>query len=296
MFYLPFCYDEPLFRPPSEAYSLIFQLTIGCSWNKCAFCEMYTSKSFKVRNEKEIFAEIEQTKGLADDTRKIFLADGNAFVLSFDKLIRILNKLNQSFPRLARISAYASSRDILSKTDEELKQLKEAGLKLLYVGVESGDDELLKMINKGETYNSTEEALLKVRKAGIKLSVMILNGLGGTHFSNQHAINSSKLINAVQPEYLSTLVLSLPYGIEHFKKRFKGDFIQLNPFELIEELGLFLKELNLVSTVFRSDHASNYLVLKGILNRDKEILVNRINDFLQNPEDGKLRPEWSRGL
>ncbi|MBU1014638.1 MAG: radical SAM protein [Bacteroidetes bacterium] len=296
MFYLPFSYDEPLFRPPSEAYSLIFQLTIGCSWNKCAFCEMYTSKSFKLRNEKEIFAEIEQTKGLADDTRKIFLADGNAFVLSFDKLIRILDKLNQSFPRLARISAYASSRDILSKTEEELMQLKNAGLKLLYIGIESGDDELLKMINKGETYNSTEEALLKARNAGIKLSVMILNGLGGKHFSNQHSINSAKLINSIQPEYLSTLVLSLPYGINHFKKRFNGEFVQLNPYELIKELGLFLQELNLVSTVFRSDHASNYLVLKGILDRDKEILVNRINDFLQNPEDGKLRPEWSRGL
>jgi len=296
MFYIPFSYDEPLFRPPSEAYSLIFQVTLGCSWNKCAFCEMYTSKSFSARNEKEVFAEIEQVKNLANDTRKIFLADGNAFVLSFDRLIRVLDKLNQTFPRLARISAYASSRDILSKTDEELIQLKNAGLKLLYIGIESGDDELLKMINKGETYNSTEQALLKARKAGIKLSVMILNGLGGKYFSNQHANNSAKLINAVQPEYLSTLVLSLPYGIEHFKKRFKGDFIQLNPFELIEELGLFLKELDLVSTVFRSDHAMNYLVLKGILNRDKENLLDRINDFLQNPQDEKLRPEWSRGL
>lgn len=296
MFYLPFSYDEPLFRPPSEAYSLIFQLTIGCSWNKCAFCEMYTSKNFKVKNEAEVFAEIDQVKDLANDTRKIFLADGNAFVLSFDKLIRILNKLNQSFPRLARISAYASSRDILSKTNEELVQLRYAGLKLLYVGIESGDDELLKMINKGETFNTTEEALLKARKAGIRLSVMILNGLGGKIFSNQHLINSAKLINSIQPEYLSTLVLSLPHGINHFKKRFNGEFVQLSPYEFIEELGLFLQELNLVSTVFRSDHASNYLVLKGILDRDKVILVKRINDFLQNPQEDKLRPEWSRGL
>ncbi|PKP33975.1 MAG: radical SAM protein [Bacteroidetes bacterium HGW-Bacteroidetes-17] len=296
MFYLPFSYDEPLFRPPSEAYSLIFQLTIGCSWNKCAFCEMYTSKNFKVRKEAEVYAEIDQAKDLANDTRKIFLADGNAFVLSSDKLIRILNKLNQSFPRLARISAYASSRDILSKTNEELVQLRNAGLKLLYVGIESGDDELLKMADKGETYNSTEEALLKARNAGIKLSVMILIGLGGKHFSNQHSINSAKLINSIQPEYLSTLVLSLPHGINHFKKRFNGEFVQLSSYELIEELGLFLQELNLVSTVFRSDHASNYLVLKGILDRDNEILVNRINDFLQNPQEDKLRPEWSRGL
>jgi len=296
MFYTPLSYDEPLFRPPSEAYSLILQVTLGCSWNKCAFCDMYTSKSFRVRNEREIFAEIDQVKDIAKDTRKIFLADGNAFVLSFERLMRILDKLNQSFPRLVRISAYASSRDILSKTDEELIQLKNAGLKLLYVGVESGDDELLGIINKGETYNSTEEALLKARNAGIKLSVMILNGLGGKIFSDQHAIQSARLISSIQPEYLSTLVLSLPYGVEHFKKRFVREFNQLSPYELIGELGLFIQNLDLESTVYRSDHASNYLVLKGILNRDKEILSNRINDFLQNPHHGKLRPEWSRGL
>lgn len=296
MFYLPFSYDEPLFRPPSEAYSLIFQVTHGCSWNKCAFCEMYTSKNFKVRNEAEVFAEIDQIKSLASDTRKVFLADGNAFVLSFDRLMRVLEKLNQAFPRLARVSAYASSRDILSKTDEELKQLNEAGLKLLYIGIESGDDEVLKIINKGETFCSTEKALIKVRKAGIKISVMILNGLGGKLFSDQHAFQSAKLVNSIQPEYLSTLVLSLPYGIGHFEKRFNGEFIQLSPFELIAELGLFIRNLDLKSTVYRSDHASNYLVLKGILNRDKESLLHRINDFLQNPQTGKLRSEWLRGL
>ena len=296
MFYAPFSYDEPLFRPPSEAYSLILQLTLGCSWNKCVFCEMYTSKNFKVRNEEDVFKEIDQVKELAPDTRKIFLADGNAFVLSFSRLMRVLDKLNQSFPRLARISAYASSRDILSKTDDELVQLKVAGLKLLYVGIETGDDALLKLINKGETYNSTEEALIKARKAGMKLSVMILNGIGGKTFSEQHAIRSANLINAIQPEYLSTLVLSFPYGIERFRKRFNGEFIQLNPYGLISELDIFLQSLELGNTIYRSDHASNYLVLKGMLNRDKEVLLTKIKEVLQNPQDGKLRPEWSRGL
>ena len=296
MFYTPINYDEPLFRPPSEAYSLIFQVTLGCSWNKCAFCEMYTSKKFTARKEEEVFAEIDEMKAMAADTRKIFLADGNAFVLSFNRLKRILDKLNESFPKLNRISAYALPQDILAKTDEELKQLAESGLKLLYVGIESGDDELLTVINKGESQQSTIDALTKARKAGIKLSVMILNGLGGKNYSEQHAINSAKVVNAIQPEYLSTLVLSMPYGTEHFSKKFNGEFVQLNTIELIQEMGLFIEKLEVESTVFRSDHASNYLVLKGILNRDKDELVKRINEVLANPDQAGLRPEFLRGL
>ncbi len=288
-------YNEPLFRPPSEAYSLIFQLTLGCSWNKCAFCEMYTSKKFRVRNESEVFDEIESFKGVAN-VRKVFLADGNAFVISFDRLMRVLQKLNENLPKLTRVSAYASSRDILSKSDEELIALRKAGLKLLYVGIESGDDELLKIIDKGEDFNSTQEALIKARRAGIKLSVMILNGLGGKKFSSHHALNSAKLINAIQPEYLSTLVLSFPYGEEHFKTKFKDEYLSMNAFELINELGVFINELNLESTVYRSDHASNYLVLKGILNRDKTVLLDRIKKVLLDQSDDSLRPEWSRGL
>lgn len=288
-------YHEPLFRPPSEAYSLIFQLTLGCSWNKCAFCEMYTAKKFSVRKESEVLAEISSFKGNSN-IRKVFLADGNAFVLSFDRLITVLSELKQNLPKLTRVSAYASARDILSKTDEELKQLKEAGLKLLYIGIESGDDELLKLISKGETFNSTEEALIKARKAGIKLSVMILNGLGGKKYSKQHALNSAKVVNQIQPEYLSTLVLSFPYGEEHYKNKFKGEFVPLNPFELIAELDIFIQNLELESTVYRSDHASNYLVLKGILNRDKEILLDRINKVLSDPQQANLRAEWMRGL
>ncbi len=288
-------YNEPLFRPPSEAYSLIFQLTHGCSWNNCAFCEMYTSKKFKLRKEEDVFTEIESLS-YKTDVRKVFLADGNAFVLSYDKLSAVVRKLNDTFPKLNRISAYALPKDILAKTDEELSSLTGLGLKLLYVGIESGDDELLKIINKGECQDSTTEALIKARKAGIKLSVMILNGLGGERYLEQHALNSAKVVNAIQPEYLSTLVLSMPYGLEHFKNRCNGEFLQLSPFQLIYEMGLFIKNLKLENTIFRSDHASNYLLLKGILNRDKAELLDRINEVLDNPEAATLRPEWMRGL
>lgn len=296
MLFYPIDYDEPLFRPPSEAYSLIFQITLGCSWNQCAFCEMYSSKKFKARNELEVFKEIEKLKSSHQDTRKVFLADGNAFVLSYERLNRILDSLNKSFPRLNRVSAYALPKDILSKTDEELKSLAESGLKLLYVGIESGDDELLEIINKNETYNSTAKALIKARNAGIKLSVMILNGLGGKQYSKQHAINSAKLINEIQPEFLSTLVISYPFGVDHFKKKFNADYQELSKVELIQEMALFINALELKSTIFRSDHASNYLILKGILNRDKDELLKRIHAVLDEPENAGLREEWMRGL
>lgn len=288
-------YNEPLFRPPSEAYSLIFQLTLGCSWNKCAFCEMYTSKKFKLRKEEEVFTEIESIKNKAD-IRKVFLADGNAFVLSYEKLSRVLRKLNDTFPKLNRISAYALPKDILAKTDKDLSNLVGLGLKLLYVGIETGDDELLKIINKGESRDSTIKALKRARKAGIKLSVMILNGLGGEKYLKQHALNSAAVVNSIQPEYLSTLVLSMPFGLEHFKAKYNDDFLQLSPIQLVYEMGLFIKNLELKNTIFRSDHASNYLVLKGILNRDKAELLNRINEVLRAPEAASLRPEWMRGL
>ena len=296
MFGLPIDYNEPLFRPPSEAYSLIFQVTLGCSWNKCAFCEMYSSKKFKVRKFEEVKSEIISVSKEYGDVKKVFLADGNAMVLSSIKLMEILSELNLNFPKLNRVSAYALPKDISSKTKEELIELKNAGLKLLYLGIESGDDEVLKMINKGETYNSTLDGLLKAREAGIKVSVMILNGLGGKKYSEQHAINSARLVNEVKPEFLSTLVLSYPYGEDHFIKKFNGDFIKMTKMDLIKEMKTLIENTELENTVFRSDHASNYLVLKGNLSRDKNEMLNRINQVLENPEYSGLREEWQRGL
>lgn len=291
-----FQYSEPLFRPPSEARSFILQPTIGCSWNKCAFCEMYTSKKFRVRKMDEIIDEIDSMAPHASQIRKVFLADGNAMVLSFDKLIKIINKLVSTFPNLVRISAYALPKDLANKSESQLKELREAGLKLLYTGVETGDDELLRIINKGETAKSTVESLVKARQAGIKLSVMILNGLGGSNYSSQHAVNSANVVNDISPEFLSTLVLSYPYGIDHFKNRFGAGFEGLEIMGLISEMGEFIRNLVLENTVFRSDHASNYLVLKGILNRDKDKLLSEIVSVLRSNDESQLRPEWMRGL
>ncbi|RLD60919.1 MAG: radical SAM protein [Bacteroidetes bacterium] len=289
-------YDEPLFRPPSEAYSLILQLTLGCSWNKCAFCEMYSSKKFSVRKEDDIFKDIDKAAIYSPDIRKIFLADGNAMVLSSTKLLKVLGYLNKKFPKLNRVSAYAIAKDLENKTIDELKALKDAGLKLLYVGIETGDDELLGLIDKGETFQSTTRNLLKAKEAGIKSSVMILNGLGGNVYSAQHARNSARVVNETQPDFLSTLVLSFPYGSEHYKKKFKGDFNEMDPVGLLKEMHLFISQTNLNNTIFRSDHASNYLSLKGILSRDKEKLLQQIEFGINNSNKGILREEWQRGL
>lgn len=296
MFFLPVKYDEPLFRPPSEAFSFILQATYGCSWNKCAFCEMYKSKKFSVKPEEELRNEIALAGQWDGNIRKVFLADGNAMVLSFSRLKRILDLLNEHLNRLVRVSAYCLPGDLENKSVSELKSLRDDGLSLIYVGIETGDDALLKLIGKGETFSSTVNNLLKAKEAGIKLSVMIINGLGGKQFSKQHALNSARIINAIQPEFLSTLVLSFPFGKEHFIRRFPADFEELNRQELLEELHLFISGLEVGQVVFRSDHASNYLSIKGILKRDQTRILNEIELAITKPEEAAFRQEWQRGL
>ena len=296
MFYYPFEYDEPLFRPPSEAYSLILQVTLGCSWNRCAFCEMYTTKSFRVRSSEEVLQEIEKAASFNPNVRKVFLADGNAMVLSTHRLMEILQKLKTVFPQLNRISAYAMPRDLEHKSEEELKSLREAGLKLIYVGIESGDPELLKLVNKGEIPDMMPHHLNKAKRAGIQSSVMIIIGLGGKKYSRQHAINSARVVNEINPDFLSTLVLSFPFGQEHYEKRFKGFYEPMSPQDLLEEQHLFIQNTDLQNSIYRSDHASNYKPLKGILNRDKSRLLKELETAIQKPSEAGLRKEWQRGL
>ena len=276
----PIQYHEPLFRPPSEGRSIIIQVTLGCSWNKCSFCEMYTSKQFSARKEEDVFSDIDSLLPYSNNIRKVFLADGDPLVLSTNRLIKVLNKLKQSFPRLQRISAYASPNNLLNKTLEELTLIKEAGLSLLYIGLESGDEKVLSFINKGATQVEMIEALNKSQKAGLHSSVMIINGVGGKDYSKQHAINSAKLINAIQPKYLSTLVLHAYRGMNYLKSRIDVEFDELNKIELIEEIKLFIEHLELKETIFRSDHASNHLVLKGVIPRDKVKFLTQIESIL----------------
>ncbi|MGM0767595.1 MAG: radical SAM protein [Pseudomonadota bacterium] len=294
----PIDYVEPVFRPPSEAKSLILPVTNGCSWNRCTFCEMYTQpqKKFRARKPDAVREDIENAARTLGGVRRVFLADGDAMVLPTRRLLEILGDLRAAFPDLQRVSSYCLPRNLARKSVEELTELREAGLQILYVGMESGDDEVLCRINKGETAESTRSALNKIREAGMTSSVMVLNGLGGEVLSEQHAINTARLCNDTQPDYLSTLVVSFPQGEERFRAGFGDDFVPLSQDGLFREIRLFLEHLELERTVFRSDHASNYLVLKGTLGRDKPRLLDEVNLAISDPGAATLRPEWMRGL
>lgn len=298
MYSFPIDYVEPVFRPPSEAKSLILPVTNGCSWNKCTFCEMYTQpqKKFRARKPEDVRRDIENAANTLGGVRRVFLADGDAMVLPTRRLLEILGDLKAAFPDLQRVSSYCLPRNLAKKSVEELVELRDAGLAILYVGMESGDDEVLRRINKGETWESTRSALTKIREAGLTSSVMVLNGLGGEMLSRQHAINTALLCNETQPDYLSTLVVSFPQGEERFRAGFGDDFVPLSQQGLFEEIRTFLEHLELEKTVFRSDHASNYLVLKGILGRDKAKLLDQVNLAISNPGAAPLRAEWMRGL
>jgi radical SAM superfamily enzyme YgiQ (UPF0313 family) len=300
MFYdLPIRYVEPVYRPPSEARSLIVPVTDGCSWNRCTFCEMYTApqKRFRARDETETLESIRRTgaSNHGQAIRRVFLADGDALVLPTRRLLAVLEAIREHLPRVHRVSGYCLPRNLKKKSVAELRELADAGFKLAYVGAESGDDTVLARVNKGETQASTQEALEKLGEAGIHRSVMILNGLGGQAHRVAHAGHSADLANAVQPEYLATLVVSFPRGEE----RFRAAFPEWEPLDvpgLLAEMEIFIGRLELKRTVFRSDHASNWLSLRGNLPEDKEKLLAQLRAAIAAPDTAPLRPAWARGL
>ena len=295
---LPIRYVEPVFRPPSEAESLILPVTDGCSWNRCTFCEMYTApqKAFRARDEAEVVDSIRRTgERYGAQVRRVFLADGDALVLPTRRVLAYLEAIRTHLPAVHRVSSYCLARNLTKKSVAELESLAEAGLGLAYLGAESGDDEVLARVSKGETFESTRAALDKLGEAGITRSVMILNGLGGEALSAQHADNSARLINATRPEYLSTLVVTLHDAGRRFLQAWP-DWQALSQQGLFREMERFLAALDLERTVFRSDHASNWLVLKGTLGADKARLLAQVRAAIAQPESAPLRPAWLRGL
>lgn len=295
---IPIRYIEPVFRPPSEADSLILPLTDGCSWNRCTFCEMYTApqKKFRARGEAETLASIRRCgEAYGDAIRRVFLADGDAMVLPTRRLLAVLEEIRRHLPSVHRVSSYCLPRNLRKKSVTELRELAEAGLSLAYVGAESGDDEVLERVGKGETHASTREGLEKLGEAGIKRSVMILNGLGGQTLSHRHAERSAALANATQPEFLATLVVSFPFGEDRLRAGFPG-WEPLDIASLLREMEIFLSALELERTVFRSDHASNWLSLRGTLGVDKQRLLDQLRAAIADPANAPLRPAWARGL
>jgi len=292
-------YNQPLYRPPAEANSIIIQVTLGCSFNKCSFCSMYETKKFQIRTLEDIFLDIDKLSNYKD-TRRVFLADGDALACETSFLIEVLKYLKLKFPKLQRVSSYASPFNLLEKKQEELNLLREYGLSLVYYGIESGNADLLKYVNKSIKLEKMILGLNKATKAKMKISATVILGLGGKNLSNEHIIQTAKLINECEHiNYLSTLQLGLNSTKEDaFFKRFEtknSQFIFCSDKDMLEEQKIFISLLNPKKPIiFRSNHASNALPLKGTLPKDKNLLLELINMALEN--ETLLRPHFLRAF
>lgn len=295
-------YDTPLWRPPSEARSLIIQATYGCSHNKCLFCHMYTTKRFRARPEQELTEELEAiAEHLGTQVERIFLADGDPMVLPAERMVRLLQECYRLFPRLKRVTTYATPQNLLRKTPEELVAIRSAGLTMLYYGVESGDDETLEAVSKGANSDAVVEAARKGQQAGFDLSVTVLLGLAGGQRSMVHARRTAEVLSRIDPRYASALTIMDPdpedlVELGGEKRKGKGLWGRMSVWELLAELRELLSAMEMTDCVFRSNHASNYLALKGTLPKDKERLIQLVDEVLERRELDELRPESYRGL
>ena len=288
-------YEGFVFRPPSEARSLILQVTIGCSHNKCTFCVTYRDKKFRIKSCEDIKSDVEHVLPYYRRTKRIFLADGNALVLKTEKLLKILALLKESFPELERIGIYACPQDILRKSVSELKELKNAGLGIIYIGLESGSDEILKNVKKGVTSEQMIEAANKVKEAGLTLSVIFILGLGGKEYSKEHATKTGEILSKMDPDYIGALTLMVIKGTEIYEEVKAGKLELLEPRDVFEELKLLIDNLDVSNCIFRANHASNYLPVGGTLPFDKQEMLQKIEKIL-NMEDVSFKPEWLRAL
>lgn len=274
-------YEGAVYRPPSEAYSLIIQVTLGCSHNKCTFCSMFKDKKFKIRKLEDIFEDLEMAREYYKYVKKIFLADGDALILKTQDLEKILLKIKELFPECERVSMYGTPGDILRKSEEDLIKLKNLGLKIIYLGIESGSDEILQDIKKGVTSKEIIEAGKKVVKTGIKLSVTLISSLGGKEKWKDHAVESARVINEINPDYLGLLTLMVEPGTEMYDKIKQGEITLLSPKEVMIETREFIKNLEVDNCIFRSNHASNYAPLAATLNEEKERLLKQLDDIIE---------------
>ena len=288
-------YEGAVYRPPSEAYSLIVQITIGCSHNKCTFCNMYRGENFRVRSLEDVVEDLKEARSYYGKIEKIFLADGDALCLATDKLLYLFDTIKDIFPEAERISLYGSPQDVLRKTNEDLSLLKERGLGMVYIGAESGSDKLLKDICKGATREEIIKAVQNLEKAGIKASVTFISGLAGKEGWEDHAIETGTMISQMEPSYVGLLTLMLEEGTPLTERVKEGKLELLNPDQVIGETLLMLKNINVnKKCIFRSNHASNYLSLKGNLPEDKGRMIRQLEEALI--DKGLLKEERFRML
>jgi radical SAM superfamily enzyme YgiQ (UPF0313 family) len=279
-------YVYPLYRPPSEANSLIFQITLGCSFNKCSFCNMYRTKEYSERPLEEIKKEIEMMSQLQPEVTRIFLADGDALNVATENIIKILNWIKGNFKNIERISCYSMPKNLLQKTDKELISLKQAGLDMVYLGIESGNDIILKKVTKGATSEMIIDSCKKAKKNGFIISCMIILGLGGKKYSNYHANDTSNIINQIKPNYLGALTLYMEPNIEkEFYSKFSEPFQPLEDSEILDEMETLIANTDVKEPViFRANHASNVYSIGGTLPQDKYRILEKIKYLKEHPE------------
>ena len=285
-------YYGSVYRPPSEAYSLIVQVTYGCSHNTCAFCGMYKEKRFALRPLAEVLEDFHLARQYYRNVGRIFLADGDALIRKVSDLVTILDTIRELFPECERVSSYASPTSLQIRTDEELQLLRDKGLTLLYMGLESGCDDVLKLMRKGHTSAEIVECGQKVKRNGIGLSVTAITGLGGPELMEAHAVDTAKALNAMNPEYIGILTLVVEDGTPLQDWVQEGKFHLLTPAQVLQETKLMVENFDSPGSVFRMNHASNYLSLKGTLNEDKEAMLAQIRRAERHMET--LRPEGWR--
>jgi len=290
-------YEGNIFRPFSEANSYILQCTVGCSHNQCTFCGMYKDKKYRVRQIAEIMEDIAMAKDQYGDLEKAFLCDGDAIALDTDMLLAIVKKLYSTFPSLRHVGSYVGPQSTLSKSMEELKELRAAGLTKAYIGVETGDDELLKKVKKGVGYGQMLEAGRNLVAADINLSAMVLLGLAGRGgASRRHALATAKICNEMKPQYLAALTVTPVPGTVLYKQLQQGSFELLDPFETLEEMKQIFENITADNLKFVGTHASNYLPISGTLQRDKDKMIKMVDDVLKSRDERLIRPDSMRGL
>lgn len=276
-------YEGMIYRPPSEAYSLILQVTIGCAHNKCTFCNMFREKNFRVRNLDEVLEDLDMARKQYSRVGRIFLADGDALVLSNNKLMKVLDHINKLFPECERVSIYGSPKDVLHKTPEELKELYDNGIGIIYIGAESGSDKVLQDICKGATRAELIEAVRKIEDSGIKASVTFISGMGGRDGWEDHAIQTGTMISEMEPSYVGLLTLMVEKDVPLYQDIQSGKFQLLSAEEIVAETLLMLKHTDVKrNCVFRSNHASNYVSLRGDLPKDKEKMMDLLRRAMKD--------------
>ena len=286
-------YKGKVYRPPSEAYSLIVQVTYGCSHNTCAFCDMYDDKHFAMRPMEEIREDFEMARQLYRHVERVFLADGDALMRRTDDLVQILGLIYGLFPECQRVTCYASPASLQVKLEDDLRLLRERGLQMVYMGLESGCDAVLERMRKGHTAAAIVAAGQKARRCGMALSVTAISGLGSVALWREHAIGTAEALSAMKPEYIGLLTLMVERGTPLEQWVREGEFTLLSPVEVLKETELFLQHIDSEGSVFRMNHASNYLTLKGTLNRDRQALLDKVQSGLSGVG---LKPEFMRAL